>query len=27
MPEVSLDWSAAEVEDANFTVPLDGDVP
>jgi hypothetical protein len=27
MPEVSLDWSAAEVEDAKLTVPLDGEVP
>jgi len=27
MPEVSLDWSAAQVENAKLTVPLDGDVP
>ena len=27
MPAVSLDWSAAEVEDARLTVPLAGDIP
>ena len=27
MPEVTLDWSAAEVKKAKLTVPLEGDVP
>ncbi|HUA72964.1 MAG TPA: hypothetical protein VMA96_17845 [Solirubrobacteraceae bacterium] len=27
MPDVTLDWSAAEVKNAKLTVPLDGDVP
>ncbi len=27
MPEVTLDWSAAEVKNAKLTVPLDGDIP
>jgi hypothetical protein len=27
MPEVSLDWSAAEVKSSTLTVPLDGDIP
>jgi hypothetical protein len=27
MTQVSLDWSAAEVENAKLTVPLDGDIP
>ena len=27
MTQVSLDWSAAEVENAKLTVPLEGDIP
>ena len=27
MTKVSLDWSAAEVENAKLTVPLEGDIP
>jgi hypothetical protein len=27
MSAISLDWSAAEVENATLTVPLDGDIP
>jgi hypothetical protein len=27
MPEVTLDWSAAEVKKATLAVPLEGDVP
>jgi hypothetical protein len=27
MPEVSLDWSAAEVKSSKLTVPLEGDIP
>ena len=27
MPEVTLDWSAAEVKKAKLAVPLEGDVP
>jgi hypothetical protein len=27
MPEVSLDWSAAEVKSSKLTVPLAGDIP
>ncbi|MGH2883149.1 MAG: hypothetical protein ACRDPA_10710 [Solirubrobacteraceae bacterium] len=27
MPQVSLDWSAAEVKSSKLTVPLEGDIP
>jgi len=27
MPEITLDWSAAEVKNAKLTVPLEGDIP